>query len=251
MISQDPARQDPASQDPGPRHPAPRHPAPRDPAPSTPARVGAFAWLLVLLWFPVQALVQTAYAAPFTWHRNGIGDLGAARCGTVAAPGFGQAHQVCSPWHDLMNATTAATGLLALVALLLTRRELWPRGPAANTGVALLALAAVGKVLSGAVPEDVHDVAHFAGAAVDLGAAPLALVVLGLAVRSERVLLGLFTAGLGGFALLGLVLGVPLGLGFAGAERLGAYPVLVWMVGMGVLVFDRTLRARRHSPAPV
>lgn len=222
-----------------------------DGAPSTPARVGAFAWLLVLLWFPVQALVQTAYAAPFTWTRNGIGDLGAAGCGTVAAPGFGEPHYVCSPWHDLMNATTVATGLLALVALLLTRRELWPRGQAANAGAALLALAALGKALSGAVPEDVHDFTHFAGAAVALGAAPVAMVVLGLAVRSERALLGLFTAGLGAFALLGLGLSIPLGLGFAGAERLGTYPVLAWMVGMGVLVFDRTLRARRHSPAPV
>ena len=222
-----------------------------DGAPSTPARLGGFAWLLVLLWFPVQALVQTTYAAPFSWTRNGLGDLGAAQCGTVATPGFGEAHQVCSPWHEVMNTTTAAAGLLGLLALLLTRRELWARGPVADLGVGLLALALLGKVLSGAVPEDVHAFAHFAGAALDLGAAPVALLVLGLTVRSERVWLGMFTTSLGAVALLGAGLGVPLGLGVAGAERLGAYPVLVWMVGMGVLVIDRTLRVRRRSPAPI
>jgi hypothetical membrane protein len=115
----------------------------------------------------------------------------------------------------------------------------------------LLGASAVGRVLSGAVPEDVHGSAHVAASAVDLCLAPVAMVVLGLAVRGERTGLGLFTFGLGSFALLGLLLAGPLGLGVAGAERLAAYPVAVWMVGMGALVFDRTLRARRHSPAPV
>lgn len=222
-----------------------------DAAPSTPARLGGFAWLLVLLWFPVQALVQTTYAAPFDWTRNGLGDLGAAQCTTVATPGFGQPHPVCSPWHEVMNASTAAVGVLGLLALVLTRRELWARGSVANLGVGLMALSLLGKVVSGAVPEDVHEFGHFAGAALDLGVAPLALLVLGLTVRSERLGLAMFTSCLGAVALLGVVLGIPLGLGAAGAERLGAYPVLVWMVGMGVLVFDRTLRVRRHSPAPI
>ena len=222
-----------------------------DGAPSTPARVGSFAWGLVLVWLPVQALVRAAFSGPYHWTRNGFGDLGAVRCGVVAVPVLGDPHYVCSPWHQAMNAATAATGLLALTALLLTRWELWPRGSLATTGVVLLGVSAVGRVLSGAVPEDVHASVHLAASAVDLCLAPVAMVVLGLAVRGERTGLGLFTFGLGAFALLGLLLAGPLGLGVAGAERLAAYPVVVWMVGMGALVFDRTLRARRHSPAPV
>lgn len=221
-----------------------------DGAPSTPARVGSFPWMLILVWFPVQALVSAAFTGPYYWTGNALGDLGAVHCGIVATPGFGDPHYVCSPWHTVMNAATVATGLLALVALLLTRRELWPRGPLATAGIALLVLAALGRVVSGLAPEDVHAFAHFTGAAVDLGAAPVGMLLLGLAVRSERILLAVFTLGLGAFALLGLLAG-PFGLGFAGAERLGAYPVLVWMIGLGALVFDRTLRARRHSPAPV
>lgn len=91
---------------------------------TTPIVLGAACWALTLVFFVGQAVAQRATRTPYSLATNQISDLGSTRCGPVAV--FAYHADVCSPLHGVMNGTFVATGLLALLGVVGTRRA-WPR----------------------------------------------------------------------------------------------------------------------------
>jgi hypothetical protein len=95
-------------------------------------------------------------------------------------------------------------------------------------------------------------VLHLVGA-LNIPAGNLALILLGLAVRQVRPRIAALPVTFGAVGLLGLLAGPPLvaltGHGGGAAERIALYPLIVWMIGLGLwlLCSRRSLSGPEHQ----
>jgi hypothetical membrane protein len=235
-------------------------PEPRRPRPAMPSAravtLGAVCWILSLEFFAGQAVAQAAWRTPYSLLTNTISDLGNTACGTwppasVNLKPLGlSASYVCSPRHTVMNASFIAAGVLILLGVYLTR-SVWPRRRLTAWGMALLAVAGVGKIIVGLVPENSGGdliLLHLFGAVLGILCALIGILLLGLATWSTRRGVALASLAMALIGLLGAVItkiatgGVhDLGL----LERLMEGSIFVWLASMG-LVF---VLAHRPGPA--
>jgi hypothetical protein len=95
-------------------------------------RAGAAVWTLAVQFFVAQAVVQSAWTAPYSLAENYISDLGNTSCGPYAYSAE-VSRYVCSPWHAWMNASFVALGLTIVVGAALVRGAL-PRGGRPRSG---------------------------------------------------------------------------------------------------------------------
>lgn len=203
-------------------------------------RAGACAWLLTLQFFVVEAIAA-------------LREPGYSRSAdTISALGG-----LASPAHRLMDASFVVQGVLILAGALLLRPAL--RGRGARVAPVLLAVSAVGVVLVGIFPLDVYTRTHAAGAVLYLVGGALGLLALayGLRPRSEAlgttiVLLGLLSAAMTVFFLVG----VTEFLGLGGTERGAAYglPIALaltggylWRFGVAADATDARALARQEQ----
>jgi hypothetical membrane protein len=197
-----------------------------------------------------QAVAQAASRVPYSLSGNYISDLGSTACGPFT---LGTYHaNVCSPLHDVMNATFVVSGLLTLAGAVGTWRA-WPRRRLSTVGLVLLVLAGAGEVLVGFRPENVDIALHGIGALFGIGGANVGVLLLGAAVwRAQRWIailsLAVGTVGVVSFLLLGSAPSLGLGIGLV--ERLAGYPVVVWMVAIGgYLLWSAASSGRRPAVA--
>jgi hypothetical membrane protein len=208
---------------------------------------GGICWLATLEFFAAQAIAQAAWTgSDYSLAGNPISDLGVTACGRITIAG--QSGYYCSPLHGLMNASFAATGVLMLLGLCLTRPA-WPDRRLARWGIALFTLAGIGKVVVGLEPANVNYGLHSLGG-LDMILANAAVILLGAAVRETggRWIVRL-SAFLGILGLTGEVLFFAhraLGGGAGAAERIADYPVFAWMIVLGVCCVCR-VHWSRHS----
>lgn len=214
--------------------------------------LGAILWILSLEFFVGQAVAQSAWHTPYSMLTNSISDLGNTACGTwppasvnLARLGL-SASYVCSPRHAVMNVSFIVAGVLILLGTYLTRSQ-WPRRRLTTWGMVLLALAGVGKIIVGLVPENTVIGLHFLGA-LGIFCAVVGIFLLGPATwRTRR---GVAVASLAAVAI-GLLATVITKVATGGlhdyglAERLLDYPTFAWLALMG-LVF---ILASRPKPA--
>ena len=201
-------------------------------------RVAAWAWLLATQFFVAQVVVAWAWQTPYSLVHRYISDLGNTLCAPYP-PGGGVV--VCSPWHAGMNLSfavlglTMATGAICAVGAFAHRRV-------AAVAAGLFVVAGVGVGLVGYYPENEHLARHALGAGVNFVAGGLGVLIFGLAWRDVRrswvrpvsVAAGLIAlAGTGLFAT-----DVYLGLGPGGMERVAAYPVPLWQMMMGWVLWS-------------
>jgi hypothetical membrane protein len=209
---------------------------------------GALAWILLVWWFVGQAIAQSAWTAPYSWRNNFISDLAAERCGRLAFPFVGYDQFVCSPWRGVMDATFVSTGLLILSGLFLIR-GLWPQGRLATVGRVLVLVTGGGYVLLGFAPEDTQWAMHVLGV-LSLACSPIAMLLFGLAIRTERPRIAAASLILATVTVTGFGLGRFVGLGFGGAERLGSYPFEIWAITIGQVVLVNVMRRGQGTPTP-
>jgi hypothetical membrane protein len=216
-------------------------------------KVGAVLWILALEFFAGQAVAQAAWRTPYSLLTNSISDLGNTACGTwppasvnLARLGL-SASYVCSPRHWVMNASFIAAGVLIMAGLYLTRSQ-WPRRRLTAWAVTLLAVAGVGKIIVGLVPENTVILLHLLGASLGILCALIGILLLGLATWSTRRGVAVTSLVLALTGLLGAVItkAATSGLRDYGlAERLTESAIFAWLALMG-LVF---LLAHRPRPA--
>lgn len=221
---------------------------------STPARVpaaarlGAAAWIAGAAQFLVaNAVAQAAWTTPYSLVHNNISDLGVTSCGVFDEefPRY-----ICSPLHDLVNASMIAQGLLLAAGVLLTAR-LWGKGFASRTAQVLLVLAGLGYVFAGVWPADVNLDGHVLGAFLILIVGNLGLLLAGFVPRGSLVgRARWFTLAMGLIALTGVWLhferqfGV---LGLGGSERLAVFPLQLWTLVVGALALASDANWRRST----
>ena len=146
-----------------------------------------------------------------------------------------------------MNLAFVGLGVLMVVGAPLIHQEFRERR-LATLGFCGMAIAGLGTVLVGLSPENVNLTVHMLGAAGPFVVGNVALVILSCTLMmsmSVRVVTGLA----GGIGLLGLcffALGVDLGLGQGGMERVAAYPQTIWLIIFGVYMSKNHYLKRRR-----
>jgi hypothetical membrane protein len=168
------------------------------------------------------AVVQSQYPG-YSLTANYISDLG--NTGTSKL------------WY-LFSASIIAFGLLTLLGVWLIRsafREKRSR----TVGLGLLMVAAVGAILVGCFPENVHHGIHELAASVTFIASGLALTVLTFAMlrdtRWDRLRLYTLVSGLVTLAAVVVIESGNYGpLGVGGIERIVVAPVILWSIVAGI-----------------
>jgi hypothetical membrane protein len=211
-------------------------------------------WLVGSLQFVLaMVIVQLAWTGHpgYSLANNYISDLGNTHCGpwpNASSP------DLCSPLHDVFNASVIVLGLLAMLGAALVRTGL----PARQTGAVgrvLIAVAGAGAVGVGLFPENVALTVHEAVSADAFLAGSLALIALSLAMANDARwdALRAYTFVSGVVGLLATILflaGENLGLGAGGMERLIVAPLLLWLLVVGVRLLRLPQYAPRGVPAP-
>ncbi len=223
--------------------PHPQRPAHRV---SPAVRLGAAAWIVAAVQFlVVQVVVACAWRTPFSWATNNVSDLGNVHCRTWDAS---RPRYVCSPLHDVMNASFVLHGALLLLGTVATA-ACWGRGRLSAGARILFALNAAGWVLVGFVPADVDENLHVLGALLIMGLGNLGLLCAGFVPvgspfgRLRAVTLTLAAAAvLAAWSFFGQH---DPGTGLGTLERMAAFAVDAWIVVSGLAA----LRARRADVA--
>lgn len=205
--------------------------------------VGAACWIGTVVFFVGQAIAQAGVAMPYDMINNYVSDLGAVGCRTVS---IGLYHaDVCSPRHAFMNGGFALTGIGIILGTVLLR-PVFPAGRLRSWGIVLLILGGAGKLIAGLAPEDLHPLAHMFGGVLSIPAT-FGILLLAGSLRSTDMWLSRFGTACAVVGLVGLVLSglasqrILLGVGLA--ERIDAYPAIIWTIGAGLVLVTR-LRVR-------
>jgi hypothetical membrane protein len=175
-------------------------------------------WSLCFQFFVAEQIARLGWPGPYSMTRDYISDLGAGR----------------SPLHWVMNGSFQLQGLLIFFGTVLVRR-FFPAKPVYWIALSLLAVAGVGVLLVGLVPEDEDIRWHLMGAAANFAGGNLAMILLGLASTKQwygRITLLLGSAGL--LATLALMFRSGLGSEVGMVERLAAYPLPLWLTWTGL-----------------
>lgn len=182
------------------------------------------------------AVTQIGYSS-YSLTQNHISDLGAVRCGTLSnlssSNGYLYSGSVCSPWHDIFNATIIVEGILVIFGTILIRPSL-AAGKAKTAGLGLLLVAGIGSIGVGIFPEDSNLLAHSLSALLVFVAGNTALITLGFSLsgsfRSVSFRLYSALSGVVGLIAFSLFLFMIYGLfGVGGMERLVAGPLILWV----------------------
>jgi hypothetical membrane protein len=173
-----------------------------------PAKVGACLWLLCLQFFVAEQIARMGWTGHYSMRRGYISDLGA---------------HSGSSFHWVMNGSFVLQGLLIFFGAVLLHRLL-PR-----IAVALLAIAGLGVLVVGLVPEDTNARLHLQGAAANFLGGNLAIILLAKRWKSWIA----FAAGtLGLLATLALAFH-GMGSDTGAVERLAAYPLPLFLSWSG------------------
>ncbi len=199
--------------------------------------LAAVAWVLNVQYFVVQLIVGATSTVPFSLTNNTISDLGNTVCGQYGS------RLVCSPNHDLMNASFVIVGLTIIIGGVLFARS--SKNTWARCGFIGLVLSGIGTIVVGLFPENSPGNYHALGASLPFVVGNISLIILGLSLRLGKLSFWI-TTGVGLLSLVALILFMthrygPLGHG--GMERIVAYPQTIWMIYYGV----RQLKIRQKT----
>ncbi|MFI9051639.1 DUF998 domain-containing protein [Streptomyces sp. NPDC053427] len=206
-------------------------------------RIGAALWILAAVQFlAVQLAVGAVWRTPYSWVRHNISDLGNVHCRIWddSRPRY-----VCSPLHDLMNASFVVHGVLLLAGALLTG-ACWGRGGASVTARILFVINAAAWVLVGLTPADVDENLHVLGAMIIMGMGNIGLLVTGFLRRGSRF--GRLRPVTFALAVLALTAAAMFfgqydpGIGMGTLERIAAFGTDAWVLAAAFTVLRGTAR---------
>ncbi len=207
-------------------------------------KLGPILYVTSIQYFAAQLFVALQWTPPYNLSRDTISDLGNTACGTW------NARYVCSPFHNLMNASFVALGITMVLGSVLVSRH-FVNGRASKAGFAAMAIAGLGVIMVGFFPENSVSALHGLGAAIPFVLGNASLIILALSLKMPAPLrLYFFLSGVA--ALLGLLAYASshdLGLGEGGIERVVAYPQTVCLIVIGFYLAVRS--STRQEPRTI
>jgi hypothetical membrane protein len=201
------------------------------------SRTGPWLWLCCFQFFVAEQIARLGWPTHYSMTRDYISDLGSAR----------------SPLHWVMNGSFMLQGLLIFFGAVMTRGY-FPARLVYRIGLLLLAVAGVGVLVVGLVPEDANLRWHLLGAAANFLGGNLGMILLGLVMIRHSVCLPRGQRGQGWVPFVAGSVGLlaTLALGFRGSpswvalgwntgtvERFAAYPLPLWLTWTGWLMLKR------------
>jgi hypothetical membrane protein len=202
--------------------------------------VGPLLWVASIQYFVTQVFVARAWQVRYSLSANTISDLGNTSCRDHASL------NVCSPRYALMNISFVILGICMMSGAALIYSE-FKTGRFGKIGFGLIALAGLGTVIVGLVPENVMPGLHAFGATLPFLFGNIGVLLLGIKLQLPKIV-RMFTIVCGIIALIGLALfklGAYLGLGLGGMERVTAYPQTIWLIFFGIYIAVRQYRSRK------
>jgi hypothetical membrane protein len=193
--------------------------------------IGPTIWMLSVQYFMIQIIVAAAYKTSYSLRFNTISDLGNSVCSEYSG------RYVCSPLHNLMNASFIVLGITMASGALLIYQE-FKKDSVTFIGFSFMALAGLGTLIVGLFPENTISVLHILGASLPFILGNIALIILSVSLVIPK-LLRYYTFISGALALVALVFFYSdhyLGLGIGGMERLVAYPQTFWLIVFGIYI---------------
>lgn len=195
---------------------------------STKQKIGGLLWILSLQFFVTQIVVASAWPQKFSLNYKAISDLGNTECARYAG------RFVCSPQHDLMNASFVLLGLTMILGSIFLYQSS-KKSSLSTIGFSFMAISGLGTILVGLFPENTNGFMHGLGASLAFLVGNVGVIVTAIALRPPKSVLyfSLFCGTLALISLLLLVTKTYLGLGFGGIERLVVYPQTIWLITLG------------------
>lgn len=187
-------------------------------------------WIASFIYFPVQIFVASAWSPAFDWRNNYTSNLGNTVCGQF------EEQYVCSPRHDLMNATFTLLGFASTVGGVLFAR-VYREHRLALAGFSLLAIGGVGSMTVGLVPENIDLELHSLGALMPFLLGNIGVLLLGFSSFIRTRAMRAYTAVTGVIGVIAFFLFDAeqyLGLGVGGMERLTDYVQVLWLIVYGM-----------------
>jgi len=208
---------------------------------------GGAVWLCGIQFFIVQVIAQSRWTTPYSLSANYISDLGNTVCANYPP---GSAAYVCSPLHALLNLSFSGQGVTIVGGLAFVGGRLG-RSLIGKILIALLVLTAVGMVGVGLFPENTDNQAHVTAAGLQFVTSNLAVMAAssrGVVPGTGRIysLASLIFGCVGLAATCLFPIGVHLGLGIGGMERVAAYTFPVWLAVTGLLLVKLGRREIKH-----
>ncbi len=207
-------------------------------------KLGPILYVTSIQYFAVQLFAALQWRPPYSLSRDTISDLGNTACGTW------NARYVCSPSHNVMNASFVVLGITMTLGSVLVSRY-FANGRASKVGFAAMTISGLGVIMVGFFPENSVSALHGLGAAIPFVLGNASLIILALSLKMPALLrLYFFLSGV--IALLGLVAYASshdLGLGEGGIERVVAYPQTVCLIVIGFYLAARSSARRDRAPS--
>src|SRR5580704_12015629 len=134
------------------------------------SQTGPWLWLCCFQFFVAEQIARLGWPTHYSMARDYISDLGSAR----------------SPLHGVMNGSFMLQGLLIFFGAVMARGY-FPARLVYRIGLLLLAVAGVGVLVVGLVPEDANLRWHLLGAAANFLGGNLGMILLGLVMIRHSV----------------------------------------------------------------
>jgi hypothetical membrane protein len=204
--------------------------------------IGPVVWVSSVQYFVIQMIAGQTYKTAYSLRFNTISDLGNTMCGTYSG------RYVCSPLHNLMNASFIVLGVTMTSGALLIYQE-FRRDTMTLIGFSFMALAGFGTLIVGLFPENTVTFLHTSGASLPFVLGNTALIILGVSLAIPK-LLRCYTLLSGIVALTALVFFYTqhyLGIGIGGMERFVAYPQTLWLIVFGLYISSSHIMKKRTS----
>jgi hypothetical membrane protein len=139
-----------------------------------------------------------------------------------------------------MNVGFIILGLLTITGVFLTRKA-WPKRKLTTFGIIFIILGGSGEILAGLFPGNTNMVLHAIGALLHWIIGGIGILLISFAIFRTRRYLALFTLFCASLVLIGFFLygnQIFLGLGRGGMERLTAYPLTIWLIVIGFVLYN-------------
>lgn len=116
-------------------------------------KIGIISWVVTILYFVIEPIFIMTSLVPYNIMQQAMSDLGVTSCGKYTysiAP-----HEICSPYHFWMNVLFIVNGLTFSVGVLYLSQYL-ERNLIHKLGTVFILIFALGNIVSGFIPADVH-----------------------------------------------------------------------------------------------
>ncbi len=207
---------------------------------------GSILWMLTFQFFICEQIARLAWKIPYSMAFSLISDLGAMHCSYGPDAALAVLPKVCSPLHNVMNASLMVQGCLILGGAVCVRR-MFPDKWMFAAAIFLLAVAGVAVSFVGIAPEDTGGELHGDCAALFFYSANLGMILAGIGYRSvrraQRSIPALVCGGVGLLAVLLMPAANHLLVGVGTVERMAAYPLPLWLMYTGYTFLKRLRRA--------